>query len=629
MRPTRALALASSLFLIGSGTSRRPEAPLLIPNPNTAPAGGIHEGVLTVELDAVVARWHPDGGVPSIKVTEAFAERGKAPSMPGPLVRAPAGTTILFSIRNTLARPITFYVPTSPATNDSIVVAPGMTAEVRARAATPGNYVYRATDGTAASEQMGAAGALAGAFVVDSAGTTRLPNDRVMVIQMVPDSQLIREADKTNIVAGGTGIFAFTINGRSWPNTERISATVGDTVHWRVINASPDVHPMHLHGFYFRVDEFTGLLADREGQGAPGRMVVTERMSPFSAMSMTWVPERAGNWLFHCHFAIHLSPPAGVMDHTSHDNHALTGMVGLVEGITVSPRAGATIAADPTPVRRLRLIAIRDAGFTDSAPSMRFVLEEQGRRTETGSAFSPTIHLTKNEPVAITVVNTLRERTAVHWHGIELESYYDGVAGLSGVASRLAPVIVSGDSFVARFTPPRAGTFIYHSHVDEVRQHAAGLAGALIVHDGPAAAEPGDHEFFIKGARDANAPSPLEVNGLANPDTIVLPLGKPARLRFMSLAIFNPNATVTLTARPDSSFDNLRDTLIVRWRPVAKDGADLPSEARAERPARQIVSMGETYDFSYTPTRRGNLRVEVRAIAPNGVLFVRVPIRVK
>jgi FtsP/CotA-like multicopper oxidase with cupredoxin domain len=304
-------------------------------------------------------------------------------------------------------------------------------------------------------------------------------------------------------------------------------------------------------------------------------------------------------------------------------------MVGLVAGISVAPRPGVKAAGSPAPVRRLRLIAIRDSGFTDSAPSMRFVLEEKGRRTQAGTAFSPTIHLTRNEPVAITVVNRLRERTAVHWHGIELESYYDGVAGLSGTPSRLAPVIVPGDSFVAYFTPPRAGTFIYHSHVDEVRQHAAGLAGALIVHDGPATAEPADHEFFLKGSRDANAPNPVEINGRADPDTIVLAVGRPARFRFMSLAIFNPNATVSLTARPDSSFQNLRDTMIVRWRSVAKDGADLPLAARVERPARQIVSMGETYDFVYTPTRRGSLRVEVRAAAPNGVLFVRVPIRVE
>src|SRR5262249_37836297 len=136
---------------------------------------------------------------------------------------------------------------------------------------------------------------------------------------------------------------AFTINGRSWPNTERMSAVVGDTVHWRVINASFDTHPMHLHGFYYRVDSLTGPNVARLGQGEPGRMVVTERMSPYSAMNMTWVPERPGNWLFHCHVSLHLEPrnAPGTTGHVMPDmtaNHALTGMVGLVMGITVAPR---------------------------------------------------------------------------------------------------------------------------------------------------------------------------------------------------------------------------------------------------------------------------------------------------
>ena len=164
---------------------------MLAPNPNTVSAGTLRGGVLTIELDAVMARWHAEGG-PSVKFAEAFAERGKAPTIPGPLTRAPAGTPIRFSVRNTLARPITFYVPTSPAMDDSIVIAPGTIGEIRARAAKPGNYIYRATDGTTASQQLRIAGALAGALVVDSMGVARPPNDRVMMILMTPDSTLLR-----------------------------------------------------------------------------------------------------------------------------------------------------------------------------------------------------------------------------------------------------------------------------------------------------------------------------------------------------------------------------------------------------------------------------------------------------
>jgi hypothetical protein len=90
-----------------------------------------------------------------------------------------------------------------------------------------------------------------------------------------------------------------------------------------------------------------------------------------------------------------------------------------------------------------------------------------------------------------------------------------------------------------------------------------------------------------------------------------------------------PNATVWLTARPDSSFAILSDSLVVQWRQLAKDGADLPAEARAPRRAEQIVSMGETYDYEFVPERKGNLRLEVRNAGPTGRLLVRGPIRVE
>jgi hypothetical protein len=40
------------------------------------------------------------------------------------------------------------------------------------------------------------------------------------------------------------------INGRSWPNTERLTYDVGDTIRVRVINASGAPRPMRLYGFH-------------------------------------------------------------------------------------------------------------------------------------------------------------------------------------------------------------------------------------------------------------------------------------------------------------------------------------------------------------------------------------------
>src|SRR5688572_26739121 len=37
----------------------------------------------------------------------------------------------------------------------------------------------------------------------------------------------------------------------------------------------------------------------------------------------------------------------------------------------------------------------------------------------------------------------------------------------------------------------------------------------------------------------------------------------------------------------------------VMWKPVAKDGAPLPAADSVAVPARQIIAVGETYDFEY------------------------------
>ena len=274
------------------------------------------------------------------------------------------------------------------------------------------------------------------------------------------------------------------------------------------------------------------------------------------------------------------------------------------------------------------MIAIQDAGFPDSVPSMRFVLDDarsDAHVVDAGPGWSTPLYLIRGEPVSITIVNQTHEATAVHWHGIEVESYFDGVADFSGSSRRLAPIIAPQDSFEARFTPPRAGTFIYHSHVDEPRQHRAGLVGALIVRDTALRSASEDLILLIKSARAGRGPpNRFEINGRTDPDTIVLALGHSYRLRVIAMQTGIPGPVISITARPDSSLPNLRDTLIVRWRQVAKDGADLPDEEGA-KPARQSIGMGETYDFQFIPERRGLLRIEVRSARG---LMVRAPIRV-
>jgi FtsP/CotA-like multicopper oxidase with cupredoxin domain len=94
-----------------------------------------------------------------------------------------------------------------------------------------------------------------------------------------------------------------------------------------------------------------------------------------------------------------------------------------------------------------------------------------------GTVPGPGIRVRQGEPVRIIVSNGLDEATTVHWHGIRVPNAMDGVPGLT------QPAIRPGESFAYEFTPPDAGTFWYHPHVDGLVQMGRGLAGALIVEE--------------------------------------------------------------------------------------------------------------------------------------------------
>jgi hypothetical protein len=191
-------------------------------------------------------------------------------------------------------------------------------------------------------------------------------------------------------------------------------------------------------------------------------------------MTITWSPERAGNWLFHCHFAFHLLPTAilekasitalvpPANGHDQHVNHAMTAMSGLVMGIKVEPKRGRAFTDADPPRRRLRLVALSDSGFPDTAPSLRFRLEELrrgGQRKEARQGFSPTIELTRGEPVSIMVVNTMREQTAVHWHGIELAKDSADLPESQRVSKTARQVVSMGETYDYLYTPTTPGDF--------------------------------------------------------------------------------------------------------------------------------------------------------------------------
>src|SRR5690349_3259745 len=97
---TLVLATLSTILWSGPPVTPRRARDTVHPNPNLHRAGELRAGVLNVALEARESLWHVNGADRPPMTIEAFAEPGKDPLIPGPLVRATAGTTIRFVIRN-------------------------------------------------------------------------------------------------------------------------------------------------------------------------------------------------------------------------------------------------------------------------------------------------------------------------------------------------------------------------------------------------------------------------------------------------------------------------------------------------------------------------------------------------
>ena len=88
----------------------------------------------------------------------------------------------------------------------------------------------------------------------------------------------------------------------------------------------------------------------------------------------------------------------------------------------------------------------------------------------------PVIEAIEGDRVRIFVTNKLPEPTTVHWHGLILPNGMDGVTGLN------QPPIYPGETGKYEFTLQQHGTFMYHSHFDEMIQIAMGTTGFFIIH---------------------------------------------------------------------------------------------------------------------------------------------------
>jgi FtsP/CotA-like multicopper oxidase with cupredoxin domain len=594
-----------------------------VANQNHTPSGSQAARVLTLALDVVSARWKPEGEEdPEVPIL-AFAEPGKAPLVPGPFIRVRQGTEVRLTLHNRSdsALVIGGLRTRSDSSADTVRLAAGATTELRYRLDTPGTFFYwGALAGTGLFDRFWLDSQLNGAIVVDPPGGRTDDHVFVMSEWFYPYDDRSRPFES-----------AMTINGKGFPHTERLTLPQGDSARFRVINTMSFPHPMHLHGFYYRIEQ-----RGRNAIPASQQLLAnTDLVSAGGTEMLAFVPTTPGNWIFHCHFAFHVDVDAtlvgsprdstemAAMAHAPPHDMGKHSMRGLVVALQVTPAPGYA-PPDMANADNIKLVVQTQPGRLPGAvPAIGFMMQH-GDTVPPPNRVSlpgPVLELVRGKPVRITVRNNLEEPTSVHWHGLEIESFPDGVPFWSGLGNHLYTEIAPRDSFVAEFVPPRAGTFPYHSHLNDRHQMISGMYGAIIVSDRPRDLKH-DH-LIVTGGGGAVVENGIEspyalVNGRRTPDALHLTAGETHRLRFVSI---HPDWAITYTLRNDST--------VARWRAVAKDGADLPAAVATVRPAFVVMGPGETSDFEFTPTTPGVWRIDVASLDPGWHIPLEVIVEAK
>lgn len=201
-----------------------------------------------------------------------------------------------------------------------------------------------------------------------------------------------------------------------------------------------------------------------------------------------------------------------------------------------------------------------------------------------GQVPGPTIRVRQGDVVRVEFTNHLPEPTTVHWHGIPVPNDMDGVPNIT------QKPIPPGGSFIYQFVAKYPGTYIYHTHYDDLTQLDSGLYGAIIID--PPNPPHFDREYVmlisswrLHGSEEENA---FSINGKSYPWTIPMPvrLGDRVRVRMINIS---GNCMHVM---------HLHGHL---FHVIAKDGT--PVNGALENS--QSLSPGETYDVAFVANNPG------------------------
>ncbi len=237
----------------------------------------------------------------------------------GPVIEAVEGDRVRIFLTNRLAAPTTvhWHGVLLPSGMDGVgglsqrAIAPGETFMYEFPLVQHGTLMYHSHHDEMTQMGMG----LTGLFVIHPRSPVGPPPDRdfaILLHEWAIDVGAARP-DPNEM----TDFNVLTMNAKAVPGTQPLIAKLGDRVRIRIGNlGAMDHHPIHLHGYYFKVTETDGGAIPAAGQWPETTVLVpvgATRTVEFNA-------DNPGDWALHCHMTHH------VMNQMGHD---IPNMIGV------------------------------------------------------------------------------------------------------------------------------------------------------------------------------------------------------------------------------------------------------------------------------------------------------------
>ena len=308
---TRVIALIFALALLighsaaeeaGTPGRRLSYTPVVTPNGATLEYKMV-DGAKEFRLIAEEIEWE---FAPGMKV-KCWGYNGRTP---GPTIEAVEGDRVRIFVTNKLpeATAVHWHGVLLPSGMDGVgglsqkYIQPGETFKYEFTLRQHGTQMYHSHGDEMTQIGLGAMGF----FIIHPKEPESPPIDRDFAIFL--NEWFISPGTSRPDVNVMTEFNIFTFNSRAFPGTDPLVIKTGDRVRVRIANVGQDIHPIHLHGYSFKITGTDGGRIPPAAQWPETTVLV----APGQTRDFEFVANAPGDWAMHCHRRHH---PMNAMGH--------------------------------------------------------------------------------------------------------------------------------------------------------------------------------------------------------------------------------------------------------------------------------------------------------------------------